>query len=423
MKKLAFCLVCLMLSLFVASCSSKTKTQRSSPPLKLHDLTLSKGIDRQETMAVPLNPTIKFNSQDEEVVALLRFENLSGNYNFRWDWYDPSGKLYYSTPNLPIETAQGKYLKNGTVWHALVLKEDNASQLPGEWEVKAYVNDDLIESKRFSVLPIQGSLQLTGSVVQNPYPKDWGLIIGIERYAHLPNVEYARKDALIIKDYYIKMFGVPEENIIMLIDEDATKARIEGFLESFIPANVDKDTTLYVYFAGHGAPGMENGAPYLVPYDGDTLFIEQTGYELKTLYKNLEDMDIRQAYVFLDSCFSGTASRAAEMLTKGTRPALITAQDVQLNNKNIVSLSASSKGQVSNSYPKKEHGLFTYYLLKGLQGDADADDNQYISIKEIYNYISKHVVRVARRQGKEQTPVITPPLDSIKDVSVGRVLY
>ena len=61
-----------------------------------------------------------------------------------------------------------------------------------------------------------------------PFPKDWGLIIGIENYNSLPNVKFTRKDALIIKDYFVRLLGEPEENIISLIDSEATKARIEG---------------------------------------------------------------------------------------------------------------------------------------------------------------------------------------------------
>ena len=61
-----------------------------------------------------------------------------------------------------------------------------------------------------------------------PFPKDWGLIVGMENYNSLPNVKFTRKDALIIKDYFVRLLGEPEENIISLIDSEATKARIEG---------------------------------------------------------------------------------------------------------------------------------------------------------------------------------------------------
>ena len=59
-------------------------------------------------------------------------------------------------------------------------------------------------------------------------PKYRGLIIGIENYDSLPNVKFTRKDALIIKDYFVRILGVPEDNIISSIDSEATKARIEG---------------------------------------------------------------------------------------------------------------------------------------------------------------------------------------------------
>ena len=55
--------------------------------------------------------------------------------------------------------------------------------------------------------------------------------------------------------------GVPEENILLLIDNDATKARLEGYLKEYIPSVVSRESTLYVYFAGHGAPGKKKGEP------------------------------------------------------------------------------------------------------------------------------------------------------------------
>ena len=69
---------------------------------------------------------------------------------------------------------------------------------------------------------------LPQNLFSRPFTKDWGLTIGIENYDSLPNVKFARKDALIIKNYFVRILGVPEENIISLIDSEATRARIEG---------------------------------------------------------------------------------------------------------------------------------------------------------------------------------------------------
>ena len=411
----------LIVSLFIFACAS-TKQVEKKPPFKFIGTTLSKGIDATGTTGIASEPTTTFNTQDPEVFALLNFENLSGKHTLRWEWYDPAGNLYYSTGDFPLEISRGKYLREATAWHRLSIQGDPAAGYPGDWEVRIFLDDELKQRKLFVLKALPDPTKLPDGLLQKPYPKDWGLIIGIEDYAHLPTVEYARKDALIVRDYFIKIFGVPEENIISLIDSDATKARMEGYLKQYIPSNVGKDTTLYVYFAGHGAPDMKKGDPYLVPHDGDTRFIQQTGYKLTSFYQDLDNLDIQRVYVFLDSCFSGVAARAAEMLIKGARPALVHVKEVRPRSDTVVSLSASSAGQMSNIYAETKHGLFTYFLLRALKGEADADDDSWISVKEIFEYVKSHVIRVSRRMGREQTPVIMPSLDILKDISVSRVL-
>ncbi|UCH22547.1 MAG: caspase family protein, partial [Deltaproteobacteria bacterium] len=322
MHRLKARLVLFSISLLLFACATSNQKQKM-PPFKFGGTTLSKEINKSGDLGIPIEPTTTFHADDDKVIALVRFENLAGEHNLRWEWYEPSGQLYYSTANFPFKTSRDKYLPVATAWHRLSIDGDPAANNPGQWEVKVFLDNELMDTKPFLVKVFKDAIQLPADLAQRPYPKDWGLIIGIEDYAHLPAVEYARKDALIVKDYFIKVLGVPEENVISLIDSDATKARLEGYLKEYIPSNVGKDSTLYVYFAGHGAPGMEKGEPYLIPYDGDTRFIERTGYKLVSFYQDLNNLKIQNVYVFLDSCFSGVASRAAEMLVKGARPALI----------------------------------------------------------------------------------------------------
>jgi len=411
----------LSLMLLIASCGS-SKTIQKAPSFYYGGTTISKAISSQGGLDAPSQVTDQFSVTDKAVYAHLKLENVAGSHKVRWEWYDPSGKLYYATDNTRVKASKGSYLKQCTAWHKLTIFGDKAQEMPGEWELRVYYDNDMMEAKKFSIIAqkaIAAAAPLAST--QRIFPKDWGLIIGVEDYAHLPRVDYARKDALVIKEYFNKILGVPEENIISLIDSDATKARINGYLKRFIPNNVSKETTLYVYFAGHGAPDMQKGEPYLIPYDGDTLFIEETGYKLKDFYKAIYDLDVNQAYVFLDSCFSGVASRAAEMLTKGTRPALLKVEDVGLATQEVISISAATSSQASNPLPKEGHGLFTYYLLRALKGKADVNEDRFVTIKEIYSYVNKQVTRAARRMGREQTPVISPSLDDIKDISVSRV--
>lgn len=411
--------VSLLAILFLVSCSTTGQVGKA-PQYKFSGLTLAKDVDRSGEIGVPVEPTSEFTTQDDKVVAILNFQNISGKKALRWEWYDPQGKLYYATDGYYVTSEEGKYHKEATVWHAIKMNGDKAEQFTGPWEVKVYMNDKLIKSAKFMVKTGVADLEVLPASAQRPYPKDWGLVIGIENYASLPKVEYAKKDALIVREYFEKVLGVPEENIILLTDQDATKGRIEGFLKQYLPSNLDRDATLYVYYAGHGAPDIQKGEPYLVPYDGDTRFIEQTGYKLKTFYDDLDALKIGRVFVFLDSCFSGVASRAAEMLTKGSRPALVHVQDVSIQSAKVISISASNAGQTSNAYPETEHGLFTYYMLRALRGEADANDDRWVSVKEAYDYVKKHVNREARKMGAEQTPVITPSLDKIKDLAISR---
>jgi len=410
------------LALLTSSCGG-TKTIQKTPKFRYAGTTLAKGVNTSGALGVPISVTNRFSAKDPSVYAHLKLENLSGAHKVRWEWYGPDGKLYYATDNTRVRAGSGKYIKQCTTWHKLSIKGDKAGEMPGDWQVRVFFDNEMLESKRFSIIA-EKTIAASAPVVisRRVFPQDWALIIGIEDYAHLPRVDFARKDALVVKEYFNRILGVPEHNIITLIDSDATRARISGYLKKFIPANVTKETTLYVYFAGHGAPDMQKGIPYLVPYDGDTLFIEETGYKLRDFYKEINDLDVNQAYVFLDSCFSGVASRAAEMLTKGSRPALLKVEDVGLATQEVIALAAAEGGQTSNPLPREEHGLFTYYLLKALSGSADENEDRFVTIKEIYSYVRKHVTRTARRMGREQTPFISPSMESLKDVSVSRVI-
>jgi len=404
-----------MLLLFLICACSAAKYKESQPPYEFEGMSLSKGIDRRGDVAVGRELTTSFTTDDPEVISLLRFKNISGKHYLRWEWYAPKGELYYATDNYPIGISEGKYRKELTAWHRLSISGDKAASYPGEWQVKAYMDDDLIISLPFSL--VLTDLENIGEA-QKPNPKDWALVIGIEEYGSLPRVIYAKSDALVMRLYYHKLLGVPEENIITLINKDATKAKIEGFIRYYLPANVSSETTLYIYYAGHGAPDISKGEPYLVPYDGDTRFLEQSAYNLKTFYEDLNKLKVKRVLIFIDSCFSGVAARSSDMLEKGARLALSHVQNVSIASEKVISISATNEAQVSNSYEEKKHGLFTYYLLNGMRGAASSDEDKSVSIKELYAYVLNNVSRDARRKGTEQTPTIMPSEENVKDMTI-----
>jgi len=242
----------------------------------------------------------------------------------------------------------------------------------------------------------------------------YAIVIGIEQYREkLPKADFADRDAKLVGEYLTKTMGYPEENVVVRTNEKASMNDLVKYLESWLPNNVEKDSPVFIYYSGHGAPNTKTGDAYLVPYDGDPTFVDKTGYPLKKLYAQLESLPTRDITVVLDSCFSGAGGRS--VIGKGLRPmGLSTEYSISASGKTVV-LSASSGDQVSSTYEEKGHGLLTYFFLKGLQGEGDLNKDGIINMAELYDYVKPNVSKVARkRYNNEQTPQLLGSSDSLK---------
>ena len=144
----------------------------------------------------------------------------------------------------------------------------------------------------------------------------YAIVIGIEGYRQkLPRADFAVSDAKLMGEYLTKVMGYPEENVVMLTNEHATKSDFEKYFERWLSNNVEKNSTVFIYYSGHGAPDPKTGGAYLVPYDGDPSFIAETGYPLKRMYDALGKLQAKEIIVALDSCFSGAGGRS--VIAKG----------------------------------------------------------------------------------------------------------
>ena len=124
--------------------------------------------------------------------------------------------------------------------------------------------------------PLQSDVDRISVTITATSRSAHAVVIGIEQYRQkLPMAEFATHDAEVVRDYLSKMMGVPEENIALLINERATKTDIEKYVEGWLPNRVETGDTVFVYFSGHGAPNPRTGKAYLVPYDGDPVFVEK----------------------------------------------------------------------------------------------------------------------------------------------------
>jgi uncharacterized caspase-like protein len=200
---------------------------------------------------------------------------------------------------------------------------------------------------------------------------------------------------------HLLALGFPERNIIFLRGAQAGRAGIEKYVESWLPRNVKEGSRVVFYFSGHGAPDPVQGQAYLVPWDGDAKFLENTGYPVERLYRKLDALKAREVLVAMDACFSGYGGHS--VIAKGTRPLVTKIDDGRGALGRLVVLAASSLDEVTGTEEAQGHGLFTYHLLKGLQemrGQATA--------RELYDFLKPRVQDAARRQNRDQTPQLMP---------------
>lgn len=190
-------------------------------------------------------------------------------------------------------------------------------------------------------------------------------------------VQFAINDASVMREYLVHTMGFDPKNIIYM--ENAT---LTDFLKVF---GDDRDyhgqlysrvrmfaSSIFVFYSGHGAPDTNTKRAFIVPSDADPSAIRFTGYALDTLNQNLnkigEEKKVDNIIVAIDSCFSGGYNDG--MLIESASPIFIETDTVKVHGNNAVMLSSSQKDQISSWYPEKEHGLFTYFFLKGIKEAA-----------------------------------------------------
>jgi hypothetical protein len=242
---------------------------------------------------------------------------------------------------------------------------------------------------------------------------DVGVIIGNRNYgpSGAVDVEYANRDARIMKAYLVKTLGYDPANIIYV--EDATFAKFneifgsdkdyKGRLYNYVKPGLSR---VFIYYSGHGVPDLESHEAYFFPVDASPAYIKANGYPLQTFYENLSRLPAKKITLVVDACFSGNLQRGS--LFRNMSPAMVKVKKEYQGPPHATILVSGAMDQVATWFPEKGHSLFTYYFLKGLQGQADINRDRRITVGEMKAYLMEHVPYMSRRlNGIEQHPVIT----------------
>jgi len=263
-------------------------------------------------------------------------------------------------------------------------------------------------------------------VPQNAVPqfKDaLAVILGIETYREkdVPPANFAKRDALSFYEYARSVFGIPEPNIQLATDELASMGTFDkifnehGWLSRAVRPG---ETEVFIFYSGHGAPAFKKSEegnsvsqlPYLIPYDASPNYALATGVSLQEICDRLSTLGAKHVTLFIDACFSGGARPINDdpppMLLADARPIFTTVEGIARHS-NITLITASEGAEISSGHPLQRHGLFSYYLMTGLQGEADANNDRAITVRELVDYLQDEVRdRAWKLYERKQTPTL-----------------
>jgi tetratricopeptide (TPR) repeat protein len=221
----------------------------------------------------------------------------------------------------------------------------------------------------------------------------YALLVGVSKYAKPElSLQFANADA----DVFSKLIesplggGIPSGNVLLLTDEKATTAAVRNGFQDFLKHRAGKNDTVMILIASHGTvdvPGSK--AAFILTYDSDPQDLKSTALgvdELQSLF--VEQLSkVRRVLLFVDVCKAGTIGTIHNTTVASNVQQL---GDVQGD---LFGLLASRPREVSLEGPQfgGGHGAFSYYVVKGLQGAADANHDGTVDADELIKYVSEQV--------------------------------
>ena len=355
----------------------------------------------------------KKTNQDNEAPVITIAEAITVNdydYEFEGTVTDKSKQIFIEVDGRLVNVKKGKFTVKG---YSPVDKEISIQAIDGYGNrSKPKIVNLIIDIKDTDIAeklePLNPS-KIRAKISKNKV----ALIIGIENYIEAPNANYANLDAKYFFDYARKGFGIKKQNINLLVDENATFVKTSKALTLWLKTKIKADQTdLVVFFAGHGLASSDGKELYLLPQDSDPNLLDITALSRTKLFQTIIDLKPKSVTMFLDTCYSGV-SRDEQMLLASARPIRIVADEQEGIPDNFTIFTASQVEQISSGLKEANHGIFSYYLMKGLEGNADSNQDNKITNGELLAYMDENVSQKAAEQGRQQNPSLAGDLNKV----------
>jgi tetratricopeptide (TPR) repeat protein len=218
----------------------------------------------------------------------------------------------------------------------------------------------------------------------------YALLVGISKYAKPElSLQFANADAAVFSKLLESPLGggVPSGNVLLLTDEKATTAAVRNGFQDFLKRRASKNDTVVILIAGHGT--VDNKDAFILTYDSDPQDLKSTALGMDELQSLFEEQltKVGRVLLFVDVCKAGTIGTIHNTNVSSNIQQL---GDVQGD---MFGLLASRPREVSLEGPEfgGGHGVFSYFVIKGLEGAADANHDGVVDANELIKYVSDQV--------------------------------
>jgi hypothetical protein len=333
-----------------------------------------------------------------------------------------AGQGYYTYPDGSVWTGE---FKEGVPSGRGVCYYSNGDRYEGQWANNAPYGEGVMY---FASGRVHGAVWVNGAPVKEldsseSLPSDpvrtessknvkiWAVVVGVGRYTAMPSLKFTDDDAYRFYSFLKSPEGgaLPDNQIAVLVDESATRQNIlKTMREYFLKA--DANDVVLLYYSGHGLDGC------FLPVDYD-------GYNNKLRHEEIKQVFMqskaKHKLCIADACHSGSLNYNEGLAAKGPAPVTLERyyQAFEDTDGGIALLMSSKAEELSLEDHGLRQGVFTYYVLQGLKGKADANGDFLVTIKELYNYVHDRVIDYT---AGAQTPVITGSYDDAMPVALRR---
>lgn len=233
-------------------------------------------------------------------------------------------------------------------------------------------------------------------------PSRYAVVVGVNNYAgsRLPNLNYCANDALAFYDALINYAQYDPDKVVLFSDSDHEAARTPSYsdilssIQQICSQATEEDSILF-FFAGHGTRDEQDS--YLLTREYRANVLADSSISMGKVNSYFESSRAKFKMRFFDACHSGRIG-VRGLLNPNIQEHFI------VDAEGWATLAACKEDQYAHELADIQQGIFSFFLVRGLRGDASVD-GQVVTLDNLKVYVMDKIIELTKKRGVEQTPV------------------